>query len=92
LVVSASTGVGKDRGTMLQQVDIGAQSLDAYRRSAGAEVVEELRSSAKPLLGARVLHINATPSTEAVSWRLPSAVRGRPTSSTNRSLVSPRRP
>jgi trehalose synthase len=46
---------------MLHSVDVGIQSIDAYARSAGAEVVAHLRSLAAPLRGARVLHLNATP-------------------------------
>lgn len=39
---------------MLQSVDVGERSLDAYRGVAPDATIEELR-------GARVLHINATP-------------------------------
>jgi trehalose synthase len=46
---------------MLETVDVGTQSLDAYESSAGAEVVAELRALAEPLQGMRVLHLNATP-------------------------------
>ncbi|ACZ39533.1 glycosyltransferase [Sphaerobacter thermophilus] len=46
---------------MLELIDVGTQSIDAYAASAGAEVVEELRALAEPLRGVRVLHLNATP-------------------------------
>lgn len=46
---------------MLDKVDVGTQSIDAYVASAGEEAVEELRALAAPLRGARVLHLNATP-------------------------------
>lgn len=45
---------------MLETVDIGPQSIDNYRGSAGATAVEQIRALAEPLQGARVLHINAT--------------------------------
>jgi len=46
---------------LLELIDVGTQSIEAYAASAGAEVVEELRALAEPLRGARVLHLNATP-------------------------------
>ena len=46
---------------MLETVDVGTQDLDLYERSAGIEVVAQLRVLAAPLEGARVLHVNATP-------------------------------
>jgi trehalose synthase len=46
---------------VLQNVDVGVQSLDSYAQSAGREVIEQLRSLAAPLRGARILHLNATP-------------------------------
>jgi trehalose synthase len=46
---------------MLDTVDVGTQDLNLYERSAGAEVVAQLRELAAPLEGARVLHVNATP-------------------------------
>ncbi len=45
---------------MLQKVDVGRNSIAAYERSAGRDVVEQLRELAEPLRGARILHINAT--------------------------------
>lgn len=46
---------------MLQTVDVGRNSIAHYERSAGPEVVEQLRELAEPLRGARILHVNATP-------------------------------
>ncbi|MFI2367339.1 glycosyltransferase [Streptomyces sp. NPDC018833] len=45
---------------MLQRVDVGRRSLDAYCPCVGGETVEELRALAAPLDGVRVLHVNAT--------------------------------
>jgi trehalose synthase len=45
---------------MLEGVNLGRESIDAYETSAGAEAVAELRSLAAPLRDARVLHVNAT--------------------------------
>jgi trehalose synthase len=46
---------------MLESVDVGRQSIDDYKVTAGRGVIEQLRSLAEPLRGARVLHLNATP-------------------------------
>ena len=46
---------------MLETVDVGRQSVDFYRSSAGEEAVAQLRELAAPLKGARVLHVSATP-------------------------------
>ena len=46
---------------MLEIVDVGDQSLDSYRASAGDDAVDMVRALAGPLRGARVLHVNATP-------------------------------
>lgn len=46
---------------MLETVDIGAQCIDSYELSAGAEAIAKLRVLAEPIRGARVLHLNATP-------------------------------
>lgn len=46
---------------MLEKVDIGKQCIDGYESSAGVDVVAQLRELARPLAGARVLHLNATP-------------------------------
>ena len=59
---------------MLQLVDVGPQSLDAYAPVVGAEAVAELRRLASPLKGLRVVHINATPYGGGVSELLRSLV------------------
>ncbi len=46
---------------MLEQVDVGTQSVGSYEASAGAEAVTLLRELAEPLRGVRVLHVSATP-------------------------------
>ncbi len=59
---------------MLQLVDVGRQSLDAYKPIVGTEIIEELRDLAKPLKGLKVAHINATPYGGGVSELLRSLV------------------
>jgi len=59
---------------MLQSVDIGTQSVDAYRASAGDDAVEVLRTLAEPLRGARVLHVSATPYGGGVAEMLRSEI------------------
>lgn len=44
----------------MNSVGVAPKSLDAYRESAGDAAVEELIELARPLQGARVLHVNAT--------------------------------
>lgn len=46
---------------MLECVDVGTQSIDRYRSSAGDDAVEALREAARPLRALRVLHVSATP-------------------------------
>lgn len=46
---------------MLQTVDVGRQSIEAYRESVGPAVIMQLRALAAPLRGLRVLHLSATP-------------------------------
>lgn len=46
---------------MLERVDVGTQSLDRYRSSAGGDAIAQLRELAAPLRGCRVLHVSATP-------------------------------
>jgi len=46
---------------VLQNVDVGTQSIASYEASAGNEAVSALRELAQPLRGARVLHVSATP-------------------------------
>lgn len=45
---------------MLQKVDVQGKSLKDYQSIAGADIVEQIREAARPLKGARVVHINAT--------------------------------
>jgi trehalose synthase len=59
---------------MLESVDVGSQSVDAYRASAGDEPVEVLRTLAEPLRGVRVLHVSATPYGGGVAEMLRSEV------------------
>lgn len=59
---------------MLQLVEVGAQRLESYRRSAGEEVIERVRSLAGGLRSARVLHLNATPYGGGVAELLRSEV------------------
>ncbi len=46
---------------MLEIVDVGERSLDAYRGVAPDAILDELVHQALDLRGARVLHLNATP-------------------------------
>jgi len=46
---------------MLESVTLTPKALDDYRDVIGDERLAELRDLAKPLSGARVLHVNATP-------------------------------
>ncbi|MEJ5186487.1 MAG: glycosyltransferase [Candidatus Geothermincolales bacterium] len=45
---------------MLPRVPVQPKSLEAYRPIVGDEVLEEIKSLAEPLKGARVLHVNST--------------------------------
>jgi len=59
---------------VLQTVDTGRRTLAEYESIAGEQAVEELRALARPLRGARVLQINATPYGGGVSELLRSLV------------------
>jgi trehalose synthase len=59
---------------MLDLVDLGPRSLESYRGLAPDLLLDELRSTAKDLRGARVLHVNATPYGGGVSELLRSLV------------------
>ena len=59
---------------MLHGVDVGAQCIDCYGASAGAESVARLKALAALLRGVRVLHLNATPYGGGVAEILRSAV------------------
>ena len=45
---------------MLERVPLLEKELDHYRDLVGPEVVDHIETLAKPLQGARVLHLNAT--------------------------------
>ncbi|HKP85425.1 MAG TPA: glycosyltransferase [Blastocatellia bacterium] len=45
---------------MLQKVEIPAKRLHDYETIVGSEVIEQIIEGARPLKGARVVHINAT--------------------------------
>ncbi|HWO93432.1 MAG TPA: glycosyltransferase, partial [Dehalococcoidia bacterium] len=59
---------------MLQSVDVGERSIEAYRGIVPDNTLDELRAQAASLRGARVLHINATPYGGGVSELLRSVV------------------
>lgn len=59
---------------MLELVDVGPRSLDAYRGVAPDAVLDDLRRVASDLRGARVLHVNATPYGGGVSELLRSGL------------------
>jgi trehalose synthase len=59
---------------MLEHVDTGERSLDAYRGVAPDAVLDQLSRRARSLRGARVLHLNSTPYGGGVSELLRSVV------------------
>jgi len=59
---------------MLQLVDVGPRSVDAYREFAPKGLIEALHATARQLRGARVLHLNATAYGGGVSELLRSIV------------------
>lgn len=59
---------------MLQDVDVGRRSIDAYEGVAPSATLESLREVAEALRGARVLHLNATPYGGGVAELLRSVV------------------
>ena len=59
---------------MLDVVDIGESSLEAYRGAAPDELLDAVARAARALRGARVLHLNATPYGGGVSELLRSVV------------------
>jgi trehalose synthase len=59
---------------VLQSVDVGERSLEAYRGIAPGALLDELRERSEDLRGARVLHVNATPYGGGVSELLRSTV------------------
>jgi trehalose synthase len=59
---------------LLQKVDVGSRSLEAYRGLAPDETLDAIREAAEALQDARVLHLNATPYGGGVSEMLRSVV------------------
>jgi len=59
---------------MLQTVDVGERSLDAYERVSLDTLLHQLRAGAADLRGVRILNINATPYGGRVSELLRSSV------------------
>ncbi|MBI4263799.1 MAG: glycosyltransferase [Acidobacteria bacterium] len=59
---------------MLELVDVGPRSLEAYRGIAPDPILDDLVRHAADLRGARVLHVNATPYGGGVSELLRSSV------------------
>ena len=59
---------------MPQLVDVGHRSLEAYRGTAPDAILDDLRTKAQELHGARVLHLNATAYGGGVSELLRSVV------------------
>jgi trehalose synthase len=59
---------------MLQLVDVGSRSLEAYRGIAPDDLLDELFKVANDLRGARVVHVNATPYGGGVSELLRSTI------------------
>lgn len=57
---------------MLQQVDVGRESLDNYKELVAEEQLEEIRQMGRELHGSRILHLNATPYGGGVSELLRS--------------------
>src|SRR5215831_14278890 len=62
------------RSAMLDIVDVGETSLEAYRGAAPDELLDAVTRAARALRGARVLHLNATPYGGGVSELLRSVV------------------
>ncbi|MGA7668976.1 MAG: glycosyltransferase [Nitrolancea sp.] len=59
---------------MLQLVDVATASIEDYAPIVGIEVIDRLRTLAKDLKGARILHVNATAYGGGVSELLRSSV------------------
>lgn len=60
--LASSNGHKADIGSaeLLQNILVGTQSIDAYSSIVGRQKIDELRSLAAKLRGARVLHVNST--------------------------------
>jgi len=50
--------IGLPRGTVLETVDIGRQSMNFYKASVGAEALSQLKALAAPLAGARIVIVH----------------------------------
>src|SRR5438093_10323874 len=61
-------------GCMLRQVDVGKLSTARYRGLIDLGLLDEVRDLARPLKGARLLHLNATPYGGGVAELLRSEV------------------
>jgi len=59
---------------MPELVHVGEQSPEAFSEFTGSTLIDELRALAEPLVGRRVLHLNATPYGGGVSELLRSLV------------------
>ena len=59
---------------MLETVDVGERSLEAYRGVAPDALLDQLQREARDFRGVRVLHVNATPYGGGVSELLRSVV------------------
>jgi trehalose synthase len=59
---------------VLELVDVGQRTLEAYRGIAPDAILDDLVRCAEDLRGARVLHVNATPCGGGVSELLRSGV------------------
>ena len=57
---------------MLQKIDVGVQTLDAYRDLVDGALLDEVHRLAERMRGARLLHVNATPYGGGVSELLRS--------------------
>ncbi len=51
---------GDETGLLLKHIEVGTQSIDDYYPIVGEQKVDELKSQAARLNGARILHINST--------------------------------
>lgn len=59
---------------MLETVEVGQRTIDAYRGLAPDPLLDDLSAKAEGLRGARILHVNATPYGGGVSELLRSVV------------------
>ena len=57
----ARVSAKRPRRARLQSVPVEHRTLEAYRGIASDELLDSLQQRARPLRGARILHVNATP-------------------------------